>query len=217
MWPIFLGIIDRYAHRFSVYHCIGCCIPLHRNRRSKPRLRQCFGCRQEGCLRDRITYCKSLPVNGHNVRLISNLQIIIAGVIYGHVAAKLIYVRIFRGTKHMSTRTWLAQGSWMGITLVIWVIAFIIAESIPDFNDLLALISSLFASWFTYGLSGVFWLFLNYGKWFSSPRKTALTCLNWGLFGIGLCIMGAGLYSSGKAIHDESGSSSWSCADNSSG
>lgn len=73
--------------------------------------------------------------------------IIIAGVIYGHVAAKYIYVRMFRGTKHMSKRTWLSVGSWAGITLILWVIAWIIAESIPVFNDLLALISSLFAAW----------------------------------------------------------------------
>lgn len=138
-------------------------------------------------------------------------------MIYGHVCAKLIYVRIFRGTKHMSKRTWLAQGSWAGITLVIWLISFIIAESIPDFNDLLSLISSLFAAWFTYGLSGIFWLFLNYGKCFSSPRKIALTCVNWGLIAMGVCIMGAGLYASGKAIHDNSNSGSWSCVDNSKG
>jgi hypothetical protein len=81
------------------------------------------------------------------------LQIVIAGVIYAHVAAKYIYVRIFRGTKHMSKRTWLSVGSWVGIVLVLWVIAWIIAESIPVFNDLLSLISALFASWFTYGLS----------------------------------------------------------------
>ena len=142
-------------------------------------------------------------------------QIIIAGVIYGHVASKYIYVRLFRGTKHMSQRTFLSIGTWIAITLVLWVIAFIIAESIPNFNDLLSLISSLFASWFTYGLSGVFWLFINYGRWFSTPRKTALTLLNWAIVGLGWTIMGVGLYASGKAIHEESGSQSWSCADNS--
>lgn len=70
-------------------------------------------------------------------------------MIYAHVAAKYIYIRIFRGTKHMSQKTWLAVGSWVGITLILWIVAWIIAESIPVFNDLLGLISSLFASWFT--------------------------------------------------------------------
>lgn len=74
-------------------------------------------------------------------------QIVIAGVINAHVAAKFVYVRLFRGTKHMSQRTFLSVGTWIAITLTMWVIAWIIAESIPVFNDLLGLISALFASW----------------------------------------------------------------------
>ena len=74
------------------------------------------------------------------------MQIIIAGVIYGHVASKYIFVRIFRGTHHLNPKSWLATGSWIGIVVVLWTIAWIIAESIPVFNDLLGLISALFAS-----------------------------------------------------------------------
>jgi len=143
--------------------------------------------------------------------------IIIAGVIYGHVASKYIYMRIFRGTKHMASRSWLSVGTWLAITLALWIIAFAIAESIPNFNDLLALISSIFASWFTYGLSGIFWLYLNWGRWFAGPRKGALTVLNWAIVGMAGVIMGAGLYASGTSIAASSGSSSWSCADNSMG
>ncbi|KAK0650126.1 N amino acid transport system protein [Lasiodiplodia hormozganensis] len=151
--------------------------------------------------------------------------IIIAGVIYGHVAAKYIYVRAFKGSKHMHSRTWIGFGGWALITLVIWVIAWIIAESIPNFNTLLGLISSIFASWFTYGLSGIFWLFINWGGsgkkgmggWFAGGKKSALAVLNLTIVAIGAAVMGLGLYASGKAIHEESGSGSWSCADNSSG
>lgn len=81
-------------------------------------------------------------------------QIVIAGVIYAHVNAKYVYVRLFRGTKHMSATTWLAVGSWIGIVAIMWIIALVIAKSIPTFNDLLSLISSLFVSWFTYGIAG---------------------------------------------------------------
>ena len=140
--------------------------------------------------------------------------VIIAGVIYGHVAAKYIYVRIFRGTRHMNKRTWLAVGSWMGITLILWVVAWIIAESIPNFNDLLALISSLFAAWFTYGISGIFWLFLNWGGYTKNWKKVLLTAANLVLVIIGATICGAGLYASGDAIHSESGSGSWTCESN---
>lgn len=141
------------------------------------------------------------------------MQIVIAGIINAHVAAKYVYVRMFRGTKHMSQRTWLSLGSWIAIILTMWVLAWIIAESIPVFNDLLGLISALFASWFTYGLSGVFWLFLNKGQYFKNWKKSCLTVLNSLIFLLGAVICGVGLYASGKSIHDDSGKgSSWSCA-----
>lgn len=145
-------------------------------------------------------------------------QIIIAGVIYAHVAAKYIYLRIFRGTKHMGKTTLLAVGTWIGIIVVLWIIAFIVAESIPVFNDLLSLISSLFASWFTYGLSGIYWLYINRGGWFKNWRKSSLTIVNFAIFLLGATICGVGLYASGTAIKANSGSGhSWSCADNSKG
>ncbi|CAF9914605.1 hypothetical protein IMSHALPRED_001958 [Imshaugia aleurites] len=87
--------------------------------------------------------------------------IVISGVINGHVASKYVYVRLLRGTNRMSKKSWSSFGIWAIIVLILWVLAWIIAEAIPLFNDLLSLISALFASWFTYGLSGVFWLYLN--------------------------------------------------------
>jgi hypothetical protein len=40
------------------------------------------------------------------------------------------------------------------------------------------------------GLSGIFWLFLNKGKWFASPKKIFLTVLNIIIVGIGACLVG---------------------------
>lgn len=73
-------------------------------------------------------------------------KIVIAGVINGHVAAKYIYVRIFRGTDHMHTHSLLSIASWLGISLILWVIAWIISEAIPVFNTLLSLIVSVAVS-----------------------------------------------------------------------
>lgn len=67
----------------------------------------------------------------------------IAGVINGHVAAKYIYVRLFRGTDRMQKRTMASIGSWVAITLILWIIAWVVAEAIPVFNDLLSLIVSV--------------------------------------------------------------------------
>ncbi|RSM09116.1 hypothetical protein CEP52_004306 [Fusarium oligoseptatum] len=82
--------------------------------------------------------------------------IVIAGVIYGHVASSYIFSRLFRNTKYMVRRTKLSNFAWFGITFSTWAISMVIAESIPVFNSLLGLICALFASWFSYGLPGIF-------------------------------------------------------------
>ena len=89
----------------------------------------------------------------------------------------------------MSKRTWTSFGIWVGIVTGLWIVAWVIAEAIPVFNDLLGLISALFASWFTYGLSGVFWLWLNRGGWFKSKKKAALTVINFLIFCCGGAIV----------------------------
>ncbi|PYH47659.1 neutral amino acid permease [Aspergillus saccharolyticus JOP 1030-1] len=125
--------------------------------------------------------------------------IIIAGVINGHVAFKYIYLRVFSGTDRIHKRDWIAIGSWVGIALGLWLLAWIIAEAIPVFSNLLGLVTALFASWFTFDFSG----------------KVALTMLNILSFIVAACLCGLGLYVSGKAIHDHPSSMSFSCADNS--
>ncbi|PGG97755.1 hypothetical protein AJ80_09644 [Polytolypa hystricis UAMH7299] len=140
--------------------------------------------------------------------------IVIAGVVVAHVACKYVYVRLFRGTRHMSERSFFSIATWIGIATVLWVLAWIIAEAIPVFNNLLALITAVFGSWFTYSLSGIFWLYLNRGLYFSTWKKMALTALNLIIIVIGVTVCGVGLYVSSKAIHDTPAGASFSCANN---
>ncbi|CAG8422982.1 unnamed protein product [Penicillium salamii] len=147
----------------------------------------------------------------YGIAIPTMVQIVVAGVINGHVAAKYVYVRLFRGTDHMQKRTFLSVGSWTSITLTLWVIAWIISEAVPVFNNLLSLITSLFASWFTYGISGIFWLFLNWKQYGTSGRKMGLTVVSLGVIAIGACLCGMGLWVSGKAIHDDKRGSSFTC------
>ncbi|GLI78115.1 hypothetical protein PoHVEF18_006415 [Penicillium ochrochloron] len=135
-----------------------------------------------------------------------------AGVVNGHIGLKYIYFRLTAKSDLMHQRNWKSVGLWLGLGVSCWIVAWIIAEAIPVFSDLNSLISALFASWFSYGLSGVYWLHLNAGQWFASPRKIALTILNVAiaLFGLALCVLG--LYASGTAIHDDTSSASFSCS-----
>ncbi|BCS01947.1 uncharacterized protein AKAW2_60211S [Aspergillus luchuensis] len=114
----------------------------------------------------------------------------------------------------MHQRGLVSIGTWVMIGLVLWTLAWIISEAIPVFNDLLSLITALFASWFTYGLSGIFWLFLNWGRYSSSRRKILLTGLNLLVVVVGGCLCALGLYVSGKSIHDHPKSTSFSCSNN---
>ncbi|KIN00551.1 hypothetical protein OIDMADRAFT_124358 [Oidiodendron maius Zn] len=146
----------------------------------------------------------------------ASLIIITTGsVIYGHVSSTYIYIRAF--PKYHSKNTWKAWGLWASITICLWIIAWVIAQSIPEFNDLLALISSLFASWFSYGVSGLFWLFLNWHQWTKNMSKMLLAVVNITLVTVGGTICFLGIYASGYAINTHQGQGgSWSCSSSSS-
>ncbi|RMD44155.1 hypothetical protein DV735_g977, partial [Chaetothyriales sp. CBS 134920] len=144
--------------------------------------------------------------------------IVIAGVIYGHIASKYCFVRLFRGTKHLNTRTPLSTITWIAITAVVWILAWIIAESIPNFGDLLGLIAALFLTAFSYYIPGWFWLFMNYENgvrgWFKD-WKTICGFLSSSLaliIGVVSCVLG--LWASGTAIAHDSGGYTWSCKSN---
>jgi len=135
-----------------------------------------------------------------------------AGVVNGHIGLKYIYFRLGAKSGLIHSNGWKSISLWLGLGVTCWVVAWVIAEAIPVFSDLNSLISALFASWFSYGLSGVYWLHLNAGQWFASPRKIALTILNMTIVLFGAALCGLGLYASGTAIHNDSGSAtSFAC------
>jgi hypothetical protein len=80
------------------------------------------------------------------------------GVMYASVSARFVFFRIFEGSRHKSNHTLVGWASWAGILALTWVFAFIIAEVIPFFADLLALMSSLFDSFFGWIFWGVAYL-----------------------------------------------------------
>lgn len=79
--------------------------------------------------------------------------LIFLGVLYASVSARFVFFNLFQGTRHMGEHTVVGWASWAGILAVTWVLAFIIAEVIPFFSDLLSLMSSLFDSFFGW----IFW------------------------------------------------------------
>ncbi|CAN8105726.1 unnamed protein product [Discula destructiva] len=140
--------------------------------------------------------------------------IVIAGVIYAHVAGKFVFLKIFGNTKHVSQRTVVGTASWLLVLLGLWAIAFVIAESIPVFNSLLSLVAALFVSWFSYGIPGLMWLFLYRGQYTSSWKMMTGLVANIGLFFIGLLFCALGLWSTVASLEESASSTPWTCASN---
>lgn len=64
------------------------------------------------------------------------------------MSARFVFFRLFRSSKHRHSNTLVGWAAWAAIVGATWVAAFVIAEVIPFFSDMLSLMSSLFDGWF---------------------------------------------------------------------
>ncbi|PVH20980.1 hypothetical protein CXQ85_004496 [Candidozyma haemuli] len=137
--------------------------------------------------------------------------ILFLGSLYSNVTSQWLFLMIFKeGDKHREDHTVLGWSVWIGLNAVIWVIAFIIAEVIPFFSDLLSLMSSLFDCWFGFVFWGVAYFRLkrhnNPDVSFLELFKTSVWWVklefiaNIALVVIGLYILGPGLYATIQSI-----------------
>ena len=126
--------------------------------------------------------------------------LIFLGVLYASVSARFVFFRLFEGTRHKSSHTVVGWLSWAGILACTWVLAWIIAEVIPFFSDLLALMSSLFDSFFGWIFWGTAYLRMRYadlGPSFYKERGIrgwVGAIMNVFIIGVGLFFLGAGTY-----------------------
>lgn len=126
--------------------------------------------------------------------------LIFLGVLYASVSARFVFFRIFAGTRHLGSHTVVGWLTWAAILACTWVVAFIIAEVIPFFSDLLSLMSSLFDSFFGFIFWGVAYLRMreaDYGPGFWKNRGIRGfigAIVNVILICIGLLFLSAGTY-----------------------
>lgn len=151
--------------------------------------------------------------------------IIVAGVVNGHVGVKYLYVRCLRGRDDglMHQKTWKSRGIWIAMATLSWLAAWLIAEAVPVFNDMLGITSALFASWFTFGLSGMFWFSMNFTRgerWYHvrprepwSWKKIILLLVNLVLIAMACILCVVGLYASISSIKEHGATKKpFSCA-----
>lgn len=139
--------------------------------------------------------------------------------IYSHLAAKFFFVRILKGSKHLTDGGKVHWMTWLSCCAVAIIIEYIIASAIPIFGNLISLIGALIGPSVTIIPYTLMWW---NDKWrYESPLdrtmwRTCRLCFNILLFIIGLYITGAGTYAAiVTIINDPKRTSPWSCADNS--
>ncbi|KAI0552848.1 transmembrane amino acid transporter protein-domain-containing protein [Xylaria curta] len=141
-----------------------------------------------GPLLSKIAFGIALPV------------IFISGSINGTVVGRYIHGRVYRDsvTRFINTpKGWI---SWILLISTITVVAWVIAEAIPFFEDLLAISSSLFISGFTFYFPAMMWfLLIRQGSPFSR-ENLFYTALNTLCFIVGVVVLVGGTYSSIKDI-----------------
>ncbi|CAI7678640.1 unnamed protein product [Penicillium manginii] len=157
-----------------------------------------------GNLVSRIAFGLALPV------------IFISGSINTIVAGRLIHGRIYKDSIIQYVNTPKGWITWLSLITLFTIVAWIIAEAIPFFSDLLTIASSLFTSGFSFYIPPVMWLVLiKKGNWYSR-ENILLAAVNGFVFIFGLAVLVCGLYSSiediGKQYREGTIGTPFSCA-----
>ncbi|OJI80501.1 hypothetical protein ASPTUDRAFT_154835 [Aspergillus tubingensis CBS 134.48] len=141
-------------------------------------------------------------------------------VLFLHLPSKHIFMRILRGSRHLTAPTPTHWITWIGCTFSITTIAYIVASSIPVFSDLVSLVGALLATSLCFQPMGFMWLYDNWGPGKAEKSMKWCLCVAWCVFiiltGVFLTIGGtyASVVSIIKSYQETGGSSAWSCADN---
>lgn len=137
------------------------------------------------------------------------------------VSSKYLFVRILRGSKHLTTNSFTHWFTWASCCIGVCLVAYILASAIPVFNGIVSLCGALFGTLLSFQPMGCMWLYDNWSRGKSNPTMRWRLMVCWSMFIVasGTFMMVAGTYGSILGIIDsyraEGGSSAWSCADNS--
>ncbi|KAK8080332.1 Amino acid transporter- transmembrane [Apiospora hydei] len=145
--------------------------------------------------------------------------LIASGAINQHVAAKYVFVRLLRNSRHLQSNTITHWVTWAGSTLAIGAVAFVLSQSIAIFNYILALAGSVCFAPMAIILPG----FLYLHDFAAYRRGTLLQRTKWALhiclilLGVFITVCGtyASIMSIKEAYNNGEIGSAFSCADNS--
>lgn len=145
--------------------------------------------------------------------------LIVSGALYVHVAAKYLFVRILRNSRHLQSNSPTHWGTWLGCTTVLAAISFVLACAIPIFTYVLALVGSICFAPLAISLPGMLWLYSHDHYRRGSAKRMVVYGLHMGLVLLGAFMTVGGTYGVIVQIIDAYNSGRidkvFSCADNS--
>lgn len=137
-----------------------------------------------GPLISRVVFGIALPV------------IFISGSINTTVVCRYIHGKIYQDSIVRYVNTTKGWATWLGLVFIVTILAWIIAEAIPIFSELLSIISALFVSGLSFYIPPIMWfVLLKEGAWYEKHNLKA-AILNGIVFIVGLIIFGCGTYAS---------------------
>ncbi|KAF2621067.1 hypothetical protein BU25DRAFT_416409 [Macroventuria anomochaeta] len=144
--------------------------------------------------------------------------LLVSTTLFVHFAAKYFFMRILRGSQHLTRNTPTHWITWIGCTAGNAIVAYIIASAIPVFGGLVSLVGALLGTLMSIQPMGCMWL---YDHWRDARTGKWMFMVGWCAFMIigGWFLTIAGTYGSIVGIinsyNASGGSAAWSCADNS--
>ncbi|KAK7751468.1 hypothetical protein SLS62_006553 [Diatrype stigma] len=145
--------------------------------------------------------------------------LLVSACLYVHVAAKYLFVRMLRNSRHLQQNSAVHWSLWLACTFGMSVVGFLIASGIPIFNYLLALAGSLTFAPLALGLPGYLWIHdhghYRTGTWW----RVLVYYLNWLMILLAVFLTIGGTYGVIQNIIDAYARGeidrAFSCADNS--
>jgi hypothetical protein len=137
-----------------------------------------------GPLISRVVFGIALPV------------IFISGSINTTVVCRYLHSKIFAhsAARHVNNRA--GWATWLALVSTVTLLAWVIAEAIPIFSDILSISCSLFISGMSYYIPPVLWfVLLKQGEWYDRANWKAAAC-NGVAFAVGVVILVCGTYAS---------------------
>ncbi|OCF30956.1 hypothetical protein I316_07362 [Kwoniella heveanensis BCC8398] len=163
-----------------------------------------------GVLMKRICYGLALP------------GLYVTVTIYLHLPAKYLFLRLMKGSRHLTSNSVVHWSVWLGCTGTCAALAYIIASAIPIFGGLVGIIGALFGTFLCIMVMSAVWLCdNNWGRDYSQGTgiKKLLIIFNVFLVVLSAYLIVSGTYGSVQGIIDSyragGGTSAWTCADNS--